>query len=75
MDSRKSLIAANYTTEQIAEQIGVDSLGFLSVESVKKIAEGCKLDFCVGCFTGEYPVEPPKREFEDKYSQKLNSND
>ena len=75
VDSRKSLIAANYTTEQIAEQIGVDSLGFLSVESVKKIAEGCKLDFCVGCFTGEYPVEPPKREFEDKYSQKLNSND
>ena len=75
VDSQKNLIAANYTTEEIAQQIGVDSLGFLSIESVKKIAEGCKLDFCVGCFTGEYPVEPPKREFEDKYSQKLNSND
>ena len=75
VDSQKNLIAANYTTEEIAQQIGVDSLGFLSIESVKKIAEGCKLDFCVGCFTGEYPVEPPKREFVDKYSQKLNSND
>ena len=75
VDSQKNLIAANYTTEEITQQIGVDSLGFLSIESVKKIAEGCKLDFCVGCFTGEYPVEPPKREFEDKYSQKLNSND
>ena len=44
-------------------------------QMVAGVAEGCKLDFCVGCFTGEYPVEPPKREFVDKYSQKLNSND
>ncbi len=75
VDSRKNLIAANYTTEEIAQHLGVDSLGFLSVDSVGKIAEGCKLDFCVGCFTGEYPVEPPKTEFMDKYAQKLNSND
>ncbi len=75
VDSVENLIAAKYTTEEIAEQIGVDSLGFLSVDSVKKMAEGCKLDFCVGCFTGEYPVEPPKQEFKDKYSEKLNSND
>lgn len=57
VDSRENLIAANHTTSEIAEMIGVDSLGFLSVDSVKKIAEGCSLDFCVGCFTGEYPVD------------------
>lgn len=57
VDSRENLIAVNHSTEEIAEMIGVDSLGFLSIEGVKKIAEGCNLDFCVGCFTGEYPVD------------------
>ena len=75
VDSRENLIAANNTTEQMAEMIGVDSLGFLSIESVKRIAEGCDLGFCTACFDGEYPVEPPKKEFKDKYSEKLNSND
>ena len=57
VDSRENLIAVNHSTEEIAEMIGVDSLGFLSIEGVKKIAEGRNLDFCVGCFTGEYPVD------------------
>ena len=62
VDSRENLIAVNHSTEEIAEMIGVDSLGFLSIEGVKKIAEGCNLDFCVGCFTGEYPVDCSKCE-------------
>ncbi|MDO5601746.1 MAG: amidophosphoribosyltransferase [Oscillospiraceae bacterium] len=59
---REDLIAVNNTVEEIAREIGVDSLGFLSVESVKKIAGGCTCGLCTGCFTGEYPVPAPKQE-------------
>ena len=38
IDSRENLIAANSSTQEIAEMIGVDSLGFLSVESVKPVS-------------------------------------
>ena len=59
VDSRENLIAANHTLEEMQEILGVDSLGFLSVEGVKNIAEGCRLGLCTGCFTGQYPAEPP----------------
>ena len=49
----------------------MDSLAFLSLDGVRRIAENCHLDFCDGCFTGEYPVEPPKVVLQDKYARKL----
>ena len=57
---RDSLIAVNHTTQEVAEMIGVDSLGFLSVDSVRKIAEGASCGFCTGCFTGKYPINCEK---------------
>ena len=74
IDSRKNLIAANYTDEEMTEMLGVDSLGFLSVEGVKKIAEGCKLNFCSACFDGKYPVAPPEIPQVYKYTQKISKN-
>ena len=74
IDSRENLIAANYSTQEIAEMIGVDSLGFLSVDGVKKIAEGCKCGLCTGCFTGKYPVEPPKSTEKSKFEKKISEN-
>ena len=71
VNSREHLIAAKHTTEEIAQIIGVDSLAFLSLDGVRRIAENCHLDFCDGCFTGEYPVEPPKVVLQDKYARKL----
>ncbi len=71
VDSRENLIAARYTTEEIAGIIGVDSLGFLSVDSVKRIAEANHCQFCTGCFTGEYPLDPPTCALKDKYAQKI----
>ena len=73
VDSRKTLIAANHSLEEMRGMLGVDSLGFLSVDGVKKIAEGCKLGLCTGCFTGQYPDEipaaPQKSKFEKKISE------
>ncbi|WP_343277480.1 amidophosphoribosyltransferase, partial [Ligaoa zhengdingensis] len=73
VDSRDKLIACRMTQEEIAREIGVDSLGYLSVDNITKIAEGAKCDFCVGCFTGKYPIdvpaEMPKCRFEQKISE------
>ncbi len=55
----KYLIAYNRTVEEIRDLIGVDSLGYLSLEATNKIAVGAKCGFCNGCFSGDYPIEVP----------------
>lgn len=73
VDSRENLIACQCeTVEEIAQRIGVDSLGYLSVEATHKLAENAGCGFCDGCFTGKYPVEVPKEQAKDKFEQKLN---
>ena len=48
-----------------------DSLGYLSVESAHKLANGCGCAFCDGCFTGSYPVPVPKAREKFRFEQKL----
>ena len=74
IDSRDKLIAANHTLPEMEEMLGVDSLGFLSVEGVKQIAEGCHLNFCVGCFSGEYPVPPPQVSEKSKFEKRISES-
>lgn len=71
IDSKENLIANKHTVEEIAELIGVDSLGFLSTDSVKKIAENAGCGFCTGCFTGNYPIEVPTEIPKDKFEMKF----
>ena len=71
IDSRDKLIACKMSIPEIAKHIGVDSLTYLSVEGVKKIAEGASCDFCVGCFTGEYPIPVPDGVQKDKFESKI----
>ena len=71
IDSRDNLIACKMSTDEIAAHIGVDSLGYLSVESVKKIANSGKTDFCAACFDGKYPCPPPKETSKNKFEQKI----
>ncbi len=54
---REQLIAYNRTVEDICKVIGADSLGYLDVERLYEMAE--ELPICKGCFTGNYPMEPP----------------
>src|SRR6202451_3405309 len=56
--SKKELIAANKSVEEIREYIGADSLVFLSLEGLKKACgEGEGLRYCTACYTGKYPTE------------------
>ena len=71
IDSRDHLIACNHTVEEIAKIIGADSLGYLSVDSVHKLANGCGCTFCDGCFTGSYPVPVPEAREKFRFEQKI----
>lgn len=73
IDSKDKLIACRMTVDEICKEIGCDTLGYLSVEGVKTIANGAKCDFCCGCFTGDYPVEVPKEMPKDKFESKINN--
>ena len=53
---KENLIACRYSVEEIRELIGADSLGFLSLEDLHKIAPDATCGFCDGCFTSRYPI-------------------
>jgi len=73
---RDDLIAANYSVEEIRDYLGVDSLEYLSVEGLLESTGIPGGNFCVACFTGDYPVrfesEPDKHDLEqfDEWSLK-----
>ena len=54
--SKKVLFAHKHSTEEMRDIIGADSLGFLGIDSLRKIAPNSKCGFCDACFTEEYPV-------------------
>ena len=70
---RKDLIANNHSVEEIRKLVGVDTLGYLDLEDMKKIATcGGKNSFCYACFDGVYPTEIPKPSQPNKYEMKIN---
>jgi amidophosphoribosyltransferase len=57
MASRNELIAADRSVEDIREEIGADSLAYLSIDAVSRALDIQKTDLCLGCVTGEYPYD------------------
>lgn len=76
IDSKDSLIACKHTVEEIAKIIGADTLGYLSVDSVKKLAEGgCNKGFCTACFDGIHPAGVPKDMGKNKFDTKISDKE
>jgi amidophosphoribosyltransferase len=66
--AREQLIAYNRSVEDIRKIIGADSLGYLGIDRLSEMVEG--LPICKGCFTGQYPMEPPKEDIRGEYFDK-----
>ncbi|MBI2849420.1 MAG: amidophosphoribosyltransferase [Chloroflexi bacterium] len=68
MATYRELLAAKKTVPEIRDLIGADSLGYLSVEGLIKAVGLPKDNFCLACFTGDYPmpvqIEMDKLELE-----------
>ena len=65
--AREQLIAYNRSVEEIRQVIGADSLGYLRTERLEEIAG--HLGICKGCFTGEYPLDPPSEDIRGEYER------
>ena len=64
--SRKKLIAANYSVEEMRERIGADSLAFISMEGMLNATLMKEDVFCKACFNGDYAVEPKELVEDEK---------
>jgi len=51
------LIAANNTVEQIRRFVEADTLGYLSLPSLREAVADKNHDYCYACYTGNYPTE------------------
>ena len=57
--TKSELIGANHSIEEIRRHLGVDTLGYLSLEGMLRSAGGDPAEFCHACFSGDYPTEIP----------------
>ena len=55
--TREELIASSHSIEEICRFIGLDTLGYLSLDGMIKAMPFPKEDFCLSCFDGQYPVK------------------
>ena len=69
IDSQENLIACHHSIDEIADLIGVDSLGYLEVDKLSKLT-GSE-EYCAACFHGEYPTKIPKDLRKDRFERKL----
>ena len=56
---KAQLIAANNSVDEIARKIGVDTLGYLSLDGMLQSVPNGPDGFCHACFSGKYPTKPP----------------
>jgi amidophosphoribosyltransferase len=57
--TKSELIASSHSLEEIRQHLGVDSLGYLSLDGMKQAAGGNSDEFCHACFSGQYPTAIP----------------
>ena len=69
IDSEENLIASHHSMREIADLIGVDSLGYLPMESLKDLINSN--DYCAACFDGVYPTIIPTDTRKDRFEGKL----
>jgi amidophosphoribosyltransferase len=56
MATRRELIAAQKSVPEICKFIGADTLGYLSIPGLIKAVDLPRENFCLACFTGDYPI-------------------
>ena len=56
MATRRELIAAQKSIPEICKFIGADTLGYLSIDGLIKAVDLPRENFCLACFTGDYPL-------------------
>ena len=72
IDTAENLIANHHSVEEIAGIIGVDSLGYLSLQHAVLLT-GRDDGFCTACFGGAYPTAVPADGLKNRFEKKIHS--
>jgi len=64
---RDQLIANHLSIDEIRQQMGADSLGYLDLDKMSRMVNG--MSYCDACFTGNYPVDPPTRDIRGDFEE------
>ncbi|MCC7289482.1 amidophosphoribosyltransferase [bacterium] len=65
-DQTKLIAGRLHSTQQVAAEIGADSLGYMSIEGMLGAIDRPAESLCLACFTGEYPIDLAERAAEVK---------
>ena len=57
MSTSEEMIAHGRSVEEVARELGCDSLAYLSLEGVYEAIRSTRETHCDACFTGEYPLD------------------
>jgi amidophosphoribosyltransferase len=56
--TKRELIASNNSVEGIRRFVEADTLGYLSLRSLRRaVGDEEKMEYCYACYTGDYPTE------------------
>jgi amidophosphoribosyltransferase len=55
--TRGELIASNHSVEEIRRFVEADTLGYLSIASLRQAVGDDRHEYCYACYTGDYPTE------------------
>jgi amidophosphoribosyltransferase len=65
--TKDELIASRHDADDIRRHLGVDTLGYLSLEGMLRAAGGDPNGFCHACFSGAYPTDTPDAPAESEH--------
>jgi amidophosphoribosyltransferase len=65
--THKELIASTHTIEEIRKYLRVESIEYMTVESMLDAVKTSDMGFCTACFNGDYPVQFEQNEDNQKY--------
>jgi amidophosphoribosyltransferase len=55
--TKGELIASNHTVDEIRRFVEADTLGYLSLPSLRRAVADERHEYCYACYTGDYPTE------------------
>jgi glutamine phosphoribosylpyrophosphate amidotransferase len=54
------------TVEEVRRYLGADSLGYVSLENLRRAVEDTRGIYCTSCYTGVYPVDGAQAELDPR---------
>jgi len=73
--TREELIASSHTPAEICKYLEADSLGYLSLDSLRKAVGDDHGIFCTSCYTGVYPTDLVQLEVNHKENSQRRAGD